>query len=363
MHRAIRYGSILGALLLGTGCQTESGAPEESNFIPRPTWITPEASIAQQNLNTTRVTGYAYDPEAFFLSFFECTQKCLPPIPGLPPFVIDNNPLFFRSVIRGAQVSMVNQDGSTASAAPAATDPAGVWLHPRLPSRVAPYYPRTTGEGALPAEPIFPVLNPFPANIAYLPTMSVRPVFTDLVPGCISVEAGQLSKQGILQAVAKFLTTKGTSTSADDFVNPDRFGGVTVFWLHQPGFSALRAPAANTTVEATSGQVLNVAWAPPGTPLPPPLLEIQSERGFFVTEGAPVSGMGISVVLHQPGATAPVTYSIKDPQTNAATARPWKADPITIAPLPGVITYAGIPLWHATGREFPADKYFCQPGE
>jgi len=358
MHRAIRYGSILGALLLGAGCQSESGAPEESKFIPRPKMISVQEASAK--VNTTRVTGFVWDPEAFFTSFVECTQVCKAPIPQLPPLLLDNNPLLLRTVIRGAQVSLVDLEGSAGPLPTVASDPLGIWVQPRVPSRKAPYYARTTGQGALPAEAIFPVLSPLPP-VNYLPTVTMRPIHTDVVDGCYGIDAAQLSEKGILQAVAKYLTAKGTSTSATDLTNPARFGGVTVFWLYMPGFSSLRAPGGGTTIEASSGQVLNVEWAPPGV-LPPPLSDLQSERGFFVAEGAPVSSVGISVVLLPANSTAPVKYSVKDPQTNAALARPWKAPDITLAPQPSVITFGGIQLWHASGRPFPPEKNFCQAG-
>jgi len=365
MHRAIRCGTVLAALLLGAGCESQSGAPRESNFIPRPKFISVEA--AGPTLQTTRVTGYAWDPEAWLLSFLECTQKCLPPIPALPPLLLGNNPLFIRSVVGGTPVSMVDLDTGTSTAVTSAvpSDPLGIWTHPAVPSREArPYYPSSSGGGTLLPDPFVgpggPILSPVPPA-TYLPTVSLRPVLTE-ADDCMAVDIPMAGDNGILEAVAKHLTAKGTSTVVADLINPGRYAGVTVFWLYSPGISSLRLPAFATTVEASAGQVLNVNWAPPGL-LPP---SIQATRGFFVDDGAPVSGMGISVVLVPAGGSAPasVTYSIKDPTTDAASGKPYKYRQIQARPLPGVITFAAPQLDFVTGPQWAvSERNVCLPAQ
>jgi hypothetical protein len=155
------------------------------------------------------------------------------------------------------------------------------------------------------------------------------------------MEANLVSDKGILDAVAKYLTSKGKPTNVSDFINPTKYAGVTVFWLYVPGFTYWRLPAAGTGIEATAGQVLTVDWAPPGV-LPP---TVQSPRGFVVTETSVVSSVGVAVVLHPAGSSSGVvTYQVKDPTTDDAQFRPWKYLPIQAAPAPGVITFAGVQL-------------------
>lgn len=358
MYRAIRYGTLFGALLLGAGCENNSSAPAESSFIPRPKIV--EAAAMADSLGSVRLMGYAWDPEAFFTSFVECTQKCLPPIPALPPMLLDNNPLFLRSVVQGAKVTLQDRSGSAGPLATADSDPLGNWVLPKVPIRDELYYPFSTGEGELPTFDYFPVLSPLPPA-DYAPTVSLRPVTTADADGCWGIEASQLSTTGILQAIAKYLTSKGTPTTVAHLYGlTNRYEGVTVFWLYNPGFSSLRGPGAGTTVEASAGQVLNVEWAPPGV-LPPPLSDLQSQRGFFVAEGAPVSSLGIVAVLVPKGSTNPVTYKFKDPTTDAATGRPWKYPDLTVAPTSEAVAFGAIQLRFATGTASQPERTACRP--
>jgi hypothetical protein len=304
--------------------------------------------------------GYMLDPEAFFLSFFECTQKCQPPIPVLPPILLDNNPLFLRAVIRGSGVSLQDRSGTAGPLPTATTDPLGHWLMERVPNRDEPYFISSDGKGSLPTEPIFPVLSPLPP-VSYVPTVTLRPMTAGVSDSCWGLESNQLSNKGILDALARFLSATGTPTTVADFTNPSKFAGVAVFWLGNPGFPYLRAPAANTTVEATAGQVINVEWAPPGF-LPPPYDAMQSERGFFVA-GAPVSSMGIAAVLVPATGSPPasVTYKFVDSTTDAAAGRPWYYPSIQAPLTPGAITYGGIQMYHSTGPKWPPSPYFCLP--
>jgi len=373
MHRAIRSGTVLAALLLGAGCESQSGAPAESSFIPRPKFVSVEA--AGPIVDTTRVTGYAWDPEAWLMSFIDCTQKCLPPIPALPPLLLGNNPLFLRSVVVATPVSLVDVD--TSSDIKPVTSPVlsgfelkesrpfefGLWTQPRVPSRKnLPYYPSSPGGGLLLPDPFVgpagPILSPIPAA-TYLPTVSLRPVMTE-TDDCMDVDIPMASDKGILEAVAKALTASGSSTTVADLTNPAKFSGVTVFWLYAPGFSSLRLPAFGTTIEASAGTVLNINWAPPGL-LPP---SIQSTRGFFVDTSSPVSGMGIAVVLLPAGSTPPakVTYTVIDPVTDAPSGKPYTYQKIQAKPLPGVISFAAPQLDFVTGPQWDiADRNVCMP--
>lgn len=373
MHRAITRGTLLAALVVGAGCQNQAEAPTESAFIPRPNYVSVQA--AGPSIQTTRVTGYAWDPEAWLMSFLDCTQKCVPPLPALPPILIGNNPLFIRSSVGQTQVSMVDLDASldsngkpqtvAATAAPGSS-PLGIWTIDAVPSRpTRPYYPAALeGGGALlPQEalpPPFRVLSPIPPA-TYQKTVSLQPVLTEWVD-CMAVNVPMASDKGILEAVAKYLTVKGTATTVADLTNPSRFAGVTILWNFSPGLPSLRLPAFGTTVEPSAGQPLNINWAPPG--LVPPA--IQSTRGFFVDDSIPVSAMGIVVVLVPAGPTAPsmVTYSVKDPSTDAATGHPYQYRQIRARPLPGVISFAATQLDFVTGPQWSiVEKSVCASAE
>ncbi|WP_224243413.1 hypothetical protein [Hyalangium gracile] len=355
MHRAIRYGITLGALLLGAGCENQAEAPTESSFIPRPKYVSVEQASP---MLTTRVAGYALDPEAFFLSIASCQAPACP----LPPFLLDNNPLFLRSVVRGAPITVADPLSSPAQVAPlASTDPLGIWTLRAVPSRKEPYFPiAPQRQGALPSptEDLFPGLPPIPPT-NYQRTVTLRPVKT-VNADCFAIEAAVIGDSGITQAIAKFLTTKsGTPVTVADLLDPTKYGGVVIVWNYFPGFPYGRIPGDGTTVEASAGQVLSIEWAPPGV-LPPPVAEaLQSMRGFFVNEAAPVSSLGISAVLLPPtvSLTQEVTYTPRDPgkdaPTNAALRRPWVHRPLKAVPMPGYITFMPAQFEHADGPITP----------
>ncbi|MBZ4372509.1 hypothetical protein NR800_12125 [Corallococcus interemptor] len=373
MQRALFVGTLLGAALLNAGCQ-DSTNPAASTFTPRPTYENREPEGL-----TSRVTGFTVDPEAYFLNLANCAPP--PAQCALPPLYAEFSPLLQRAVVRNAPITLqdTQPDPATgqppAPGAPTVSDANGIWTLDKVPTRRgAPFLVLSLGGQAtlannatLPLPPPLPTLPPVPEG-NYVPTLTVRPV----VPAhsaCVGLEALQMSDKGILEAVAKSLTAEGTPTTVADLLNPARFGGVTVFWMYRPGFPVFRVPAANTTVTATSGRVLNVEWAPPGA-LPPALAPFQSTRGFFIPPGppAPNSSLGIVAVVHPPlmGPPPVVHYEAKDVTTSDPEGRPWSLmQPVDLPVIPGVVTFAGLQLVSKTPSSTPQipPPSTCLPGQ
>ena len=352
MNRAARYGAFLGALLLGASCGPDGLSPSESDFFP-----TPEYTTVEPGSVTSVVSGFSWDPEAFFMHLATCGGPTCP----IPPFLLDESPLYLRSAVQGATIAAFDPLLGRPAVDPVQTDELGLWTIPSVPSRSdVPYFVTALPTGSLTNEPIGPPWPQVPQG-GYLPTVTLRPVVTHNSV-CAVQEAGNLSTVGILEAVAKYLTVSGTPTTVADFVDPTKFANVVVFWLYHPGSALLRVPADGTTIEASAGQVLHVEWAPPGVPPD----NLRSTRGFMVSDGAAVSPRGISVVLLRAGAELPpvVTYTVKDPSEDEALARPWFFPPIQAPPTPGVVNFAGTQLWRSdepNGPPGPPPPFLCLP--
>lgn len=350
MHRALFVGTLLGAALLNAGCQDNASSPATSNFTPRPVYENREPEGL-----TSRLSGFAVDPEAYFFNLAHCAPQgtqC-----SLPPLYAEFSPLFQRSVVRGALVTLQDTVPDPATgmppqpAPPVPSDAQGLWTMEKVPTRKdAPYFVLSVpgpGTVANDVQGPFP-LPPVPAG-NYLTTMTVRPV----VPShsaCVGLEALQMSDKGILEAVAKSLSAEtSTSVTVGDLLNPAKYGGVTVFWLYAPGFPVFRVPADSTTVEASRGRVFHIDWAPPGA-LPPPLAPLQSARGFFIPPGPPAtsSKLGIMVVL-QPALMGPpgppIIYTPKDTLEIAPGKGPRMVfQSLPLPQVPGIVTFAGLQM-------------------
>ncbi|MBE4751545.1 hypothetical protein G4177_25560 [Corallococcus sp. ZKHCc1 1396] len=343
MNRSLRLVSVLGTLALGAGCES----PSSSDPVGTPIVNTPQFQDTEIPALTTRVSGFAWDPEAFFFSWATCGATACP----ITPVISEISPLFLRSVTQNAQVTLLDPLLGKPAVAPVPAAANGFWVSPIVPSRPSPaFLSLNAGGGSLPTTPppgTPPTLPPIPVAGRYFPTVTLRPIATNHSM-CVLQESLAVSDIGILDAVARFLTATGTATAVGDFVDPSKFHGVNVFWLYQPGFPMLRAPAVNTTLEASSGQVLNVAWQPPGSPNVP--AGLQSPRGFVVQAGSPVSGLGIIVVLQPASSPKPpgIRFTVRDDTTDAAARRPWKFDPINAPAIPGVITFGGLQIRPST---------------
>ncbi|HEX8825872.1 MAG TPA: hypothetical protein VF794_38530 [Archangium sp.] len=353
MIRYIRSGALIGALTLGAACNSDPLVPEESDFVPRP-----DTYVPADTATTTRISGLAWDPEAFFLSLVGCGDTC-----PFPPLVSDGLPLYQMAAVRNGAVTAFDPVAVAPAVAPETTDAVGMWVLPKVPSRAgAPFFMLSLGQGTLPTESIAG-LEPVPPA-EYLPTLTMRPIST-VHSTCTSQEVFHASKKGILQAVAKHLTVvKGVPTTVEDLINPAKYYAATVFWLFHAGNGALRVPAAMTAVEASAGQVFFIDWAP--SFLPP--ASLRSERGFIVTTDAPASPMGITVVLvPNNGAPPPelINYKIVDTVTDAATRRPWFFPPISAPIAPTVIGFAGLQMMYQPselpGYQLPPPPGLCLP--
>ncbi|RKG65754.1 hypothetical protein D7V80_22205 [Corallococcus sp. CA054B] len=381
MQRALFFGSLLGAALLNAGCQESSNNPAASTFTPRPTYENREPEGL-----TSRVTGFTVDPEAYFFNLAGCAptpEQC-----QLPPLYAEFSPLLQRAVVENAAITLL--DSATGqvlaeSGVVAPSDANGVWTLDKVPTRRgAPFFVLSQVSPEMPGMPAIPsgklannAVMPLPPPMLtlqsvpegdYVTTLTVRPV----VPAhsaCVGLEALQMSDKGILEAVAKYLSFEGTSTTVADLLNPGRFGGVTVFWLYRPGFPVFRVPAANTTVEASAGRVLNIEWAPPGV-LPEPLNLLQSARGFFIPPGppAPYSSLGLVAVVHPPSPPGPppvVHFEAKDSTTSDPEGRPWVLQPLDLPVAPRTVTFAGLQMYSKTPSTTPQipPPSTCLPGQ
>ncbi|MFP2900007.1 hypothetical protein [Corallococcus sp. 4LFB] len=375
MQKALFVGTLLGAALLNAACTESSNSPASSTFTPRPTYENREPEGL-----TSRLTGFTVDPEAYFINLANCAPP--PAQCALPPLYAEFSPLLQRAVVRNAPITLQDTVPDPATgrppdpAPPTLSSAAGLWTLDKVPTRRGPPF-FVLSLGSLPALPAQPTLAndvpaPFPLPPVpegnYLPTLTIRPV----VPAhsaCVGLEALQVSDKGLMEAVAKYLSlTDGTSVTVADLLNPARFGGITVFWLYRPGFPVFRVPASNTTVEASSGRVLNIEWAPVGA-LPPALAPFQSTRGFFIPPGppAPNSSLGLVAIVHPPlmGPPGNVTYTAKDATTSVPENRPWSLMPLELPQIPGLVTFAGLQMAPAVPSKTPSipPPSTCVPGQ
>ncbi|KFE68358.1 hypothetical protein [Hyalangium minutum] len=351
MNRHVRSALLLGASLLGAGCE-QSTNPGTSSFVPEIQYVSPESVTL-----TTRVSGVAWDPEAFFMSLATCGPTC-----PIPPFISEGMPLYQRSAIRGGSVSALDPTNGATVGDPSSTDGVGIWVLPKVPSRnTAPYFIVSASQGALPTEQIGPPLPAIPPT-QYLKTLTLRPIKT-VSGSCVSMEAVHVGSTGVLQAVAKQLSSQGKPTVVSDLLDPTQYHSVTVVGMFHAGNAALRAPAAGTGLSATSTTgsgapvsypVYHIDWAPPGTPPS----NLRSDRGFIVsaTDKSPV-GFAVVLVPATLPRPAAITYTVTDPVEDAVARRPWVYMPITAPPTPGIVTFLGIQM----GYQPPSIPLFQLP--
>ena len=196
-------------------------------------------------------------------------------------------------------------------------------------------------------------LPPIPPTPGYLPTLALQPIFTDRSTACFFQQSPQLGSTGILEATAKYLSAHGKPTQVADFLDPTKVGGVVVWWSYSPGPPMMRLPAFGSGLEVggelapvpAGTRVLALVWAPPGEGPP----DLQSARGFFVTEEGtasatsvtgPGSGIGLSVVVFPPSATgepAFTSFKVVDPGLQFG--------PIFTPVPPGIISFVGTQIF------------------
>lgn len=303
-----------------------------------PNRVAPDESAApfEERELVTYVQGYLFDPEGMFVSGATCTSEC----GGWDPELSTETPHLPRVLLTGGTVSVLDSFlAPTPQEVSAASDAAGIWNTRPVPSRPyeQPYYLLAEGAAAVAEGPNPEAAFPIPAAAAYLPTINLRPM-PAVWSSCMYQPAMLLPRNGVLEAVATWLTRAGTPTSVDDLIDPSRYASVTVVAAQRPIFFINVTPADQTTAEATVGQVLNIDWAPPGeASLSAEQRALQSERGFFVTSEE-TSRIGWTVTLVPPG-TAEVVISLKDSLADEVLKRPWSWPEIRYSPRPGVITF------------------------
>ncbi len=342
MTRHLRYAALMGACLLGMGCE-ETPPPGLSEFVPEAQYVAPGSFSLH-----TRISGLAWDPEAYFMTLAACGPTC-----PMPPFLSEGLPLFQHAAVQNAAISAFDPLTQTTTGDATTTDGVGIWVLPQVPSRAtAPYFILAEAQGSLPSAVAGPPLPNVP-SAPYLRTLTLRPI-TTVAGMCLSMEAVHISSQGILEAVAKYLSSKGTSTLVSDLVNPTRYHSVTVLGLFHGGNGANRAPADQIAVESSVGQVYHINWAPPGSDSDP----LRSSRGFIVTESQKTP-VGFAVVLVPATLPRPekITYTVKDTKEDDVARRPWFYPPISAPPQSGVITFIGAQM----GYQPPSIPIFQLP--
>jgi hypothetical protein len=342
MNRYLRSAVLMGACLLGMGCE-ESSPQEPSSFIPEPQYVSPDSVSLH-----TRISGLAWDPEAYFMYLAECGPTC-----PMPPFLSEGIPLYQRAAVRGAAISAFDPLTVTATGSAVTTDGVGIWVLPQVPSRAtAPYFIVSEAQGTLPTEQIGPPLPAVPPT-QYLRTLTLRPIST-VFSTCISLEAVHIGSTGILEAVAKYLTVNGKPTLVQDLLDATQYHSVAVVGLFHGGNGANRAPADQTSVEASVGQVYHLDWAPPGSEPD----NLRSERGFIVT-GTATTPVGFAVVLVPATGARPqqISYSMKDTKEDSVARRPWVYPAISAPLYPGVVTFIGAQM----GYQPPSIPLFQLP--
>lgn len=355
MNRYIRYAALIGSCLLVSACE-QGTAPAPSTFVPKATFVS-ASSVKLQ----TRIAGLSWDPEAYFIALAGCgmdpshVPMCRPcPVcDPFPPFIAEGLPMFSRAAVTGASISA--WDPLTQAAVGTATAPApnGFFEVEDAPSRAdVPFYMFSAGDGSTNEPPLPPNGPGYPGptivKTTYFPTVSTRPINT-MFSTCTSQEAVSIGRNGVLEAVAKYLTSQGRPTAVTDFTDPTRYHSVAVVVTHHAGNGALRAPADGISLEGTQGEVYVLDWAPPDAD------PLRSARGFKVNNALATSPVGFNVVLMRATSPRPdtITYKFKDTRTDSVARRPWAFREIKEPPHAGVITYIGAQAGYKAPDDIP----------
>jgi len=305
---------------------------------------------------TTTLWGLSWDPEVWFAGLAACGPEC-----KFPPVLVDGNPLYERARIQGALLRVLDaetqQEVARAKAPSSAT---GTWEVPGLASTSSPPLfifgsggQTVTDEGASKLPPVPPA--------RYLPTLVLRPVYRHY-SDCVATQGPLASDAGALEAVAHHLTAQGLPTRVEDFLDPSRWRGASVWALFQPtGYVKVEVPpAVGVTLASKGGRVFNLDWKAPGSG-EARVKTSQSRRGFYVTD-APTSPIGLVVVLWPLSAPAtPPTVTVVDPTGDPSKGRPYRGE-LPLHFVPGAITL--VPLFVEASTpiipdDFPETPFGC----
>lgn len=331
--------ALLAVVLCISGCQNPP--PVESTSTPKVEYVDWKTSASV-------ISGYVWDPEAFWFALAMCPSPCM-----LPPITIPETPFIERSEVIGASVRLVDtRTGAPFMNALAATDRNGGYQFVNVPERSAgpPYlvFAAPPPPSVTPLKDFGPPAAPIPAA-GYLPSLAMKPIYNRFTD-CIGQSIMLASTGGVLDAVAKYLTpTGGPAVAVTDFIDPSKYGGALVAWFYAPEAPVVRVPAGGTRLTAPGMTVYNITWAPPG--LGP--TGLQSPRGFFVTTSPSPIGVVVALAPRLMGAPAPVQLTFQSSVT-------FPALPPIVTP-PGLISTLEMQALVPGGA--PPPEYICiNPG-
>lgn len=333
--------ALLAAVLCVSGCQNPPPVQSTSS-------VTPKVEYVDWKTNASVISGYVWDPEAFWFALAMCPSPC-----PLPPITIPGTPFIERSEVFGATVRLVDtRTGAPFMTALNTTDRVGGYQFINVPERSEgpPYlaFAAPPPASVTPLKDFGPPAAPIPAA-GYLPSLAMKPIYNRFTD-CIGQSVQLASTSGVLDAVAKYLSATGpTGVAVADFIDPNKYGGALVAWFYAPADPVVRVPAANTRLTAPGMSVYNIAWAPPG--LGP--TGLQSPRGFFVTTSPSPIGVVVALAPKLTGAPAPVQLTFQSSVT-------FPALPPIVTP-PGLIST--LELQALVPGAAPPAEYICiNPG-
>lgn len=319
------------------------------------------------------VNGVAFDLEYFQWSTGHCPpppEDETPPSDACPePFLVPMySPHLDASPIPRARVSVVDPDYSKMVSSESVTDFTGAFnLRGVIPSRegyahlraeIDKTAPAPAGEPAVP-HAWDPRVPPFP-EVAYVPTITAFAIESGTA-SCINQRAVLLSDRGILDAVARHLSTPSKPVSVANLLDPARFGGVLVWWNREPSDMMYWKPAKGVTTEVSTGTTYSVSWDLPGAGP----AGAQSPLGFFVSAD-PAANIGLTATVLPPSGESGtlVTATVTDPVTDETKGRPFAFHQLVpLSVRPGVATYVDNlavtePMTYAFA---PLTPEFCVP--
>lgn len=305
------------------------------------------------------IDGYAHDIEYFMASWFSCANpmECPPPLlgVGLPP--VEGGKVY------NAKVSVIAPGGAEIAAAPGLTGFDGnfsvpsvktaepfVYLHSKFDATA----PMPEGEG-------FPrIWHPdmaFVPTYPWVATTTATPIYVTGGQRCMSTRAVNFGKQGVVAAIAKFLSSFGAPTTADDLLDPTKTGGLVIWWNRVPDELYVWVPGFGTHPKfAIAGKMpdeqLPVSFLPPG--MGPPF---QVPYGYTAADPEdPETWMGLAALILPPTDQpfTEVTVTTTD-EVNG-----WTFEPVTVKARTGEITYGeSIPVGGGTVFGGPPGPEFC----
>lgn len=317
-------------------------------------------TVYVQKSERTSFHGFVFDPEAFFFSANTCKENC-----GGGQVTLLGSDHFRRSAVPGATFTVLDEAGKVRGTSPS-TDQQGAFnmepleVEDRTPlfTTVSPPQGPFTPPPATADDPAIP-----PSEL--MTTRALR-TLDPQIAHCIVPQQALVSRNGVLEAVLKYLAAQGIPLTHDDLVNPALFGGVGVWWAYAPGAAFADAMSiGGVSMEVSQGDVLYLDWAPPQhASLPANVKSIQSERGFYVADGATETRIGVAVILVppvEPAAPIRVNALFRDNAQSATARRPWVFDRASFDIHPGVISHGAIRAMVKDEPREVLDPALCVP--